>query len=501
MRNHLNNLFVSCQLSVVSRRASKAEAGSAYRRVRANGVSVRESTTDPGQRTTDKHPKRRGAIFVTALGAVAVVSGMVLVFAQSMRTEALASKNRVSALQASYIEQGAEQWVTAQIEAATPGDAYSIAQIDCEQKQVGDGYFWILRPDPTTDKEWHFGITDECSKINLNTGASAQLQLLPGVTDEAGDSIVDWRDSDEKQGPNGAESSYYQGLTNGYTAKNSLFETVEELQLVKGCTPLMLYGYDLNRDGVLDDAERAVGGTATSFNSASSDSRGLFNYVTVYSAENNTDSAGKARINVNDPNSKDKLTKYLQKQLPKAQASAVIAKLSPRPAYANILDFFIQTAFPKDSYAKVIDGLTTTRRKKRAGLVNINTAPKQVLLALGGLQDADCDNLIAKRSSVDTTNIAWVLGVIAPTTARQVGGSITARSFQYSADIVAVSGDGRSFKRARIVIDATTLPSKIVYRKDVTNIGWPLDPVIRDQLRAGVPLAQNSGGMLNFGGR
>ena len=35
------------------------------------------------------------------------------------------------------------------------------------------------------------------------------------------------------------------------------------------------------------------------------------------------------------------------------------------------------------------------------------------------------------------------------------------------------------------VVDARQTPAKIVYRKDMTEFGWPLDPAIRDQLRSG----------------
>jgi len=53
--------------------------------------------------------RRRGAIFVTALGIVVILSGLILVFAQEMRTEAIASANRLSYLQADAVEQGAEK--------------------------------------------------------------------------------------------------------------------------------------------------------------------------------------------------------------------------------------------------------------------------------------------------------------------------------------------------------------------------------------------------------
>jgi hypothetical protein len=67
----------------------------------------------------------------------------------------------------------------------------------------------------------------------------------------------------------------------------------------------------------------------------------------------------------------------------------------------------------------------------------------------------------------------------------QWGGRITTKSYQYSADIVAVSSDGRAFKRVRIIVDARETPARIVYRKDLTADGFPLPQDILDQLRSG----------------
>ena len=62
---------------------------------------------------------------------------------------------------------------------------------------------------------------------------------------------------------------------------------------------------------------------------------------------------------------------------------------------------------------------------------------------------------------------------------------ITGSSYQYSADILAVTGNGRGFKRVRIVIDARSSPPKIVFRRDLTDQGWPMDPQTLRSLRAG----------------
>ena len=151
--------------------------------------------------------------------------------------------------------------------------------------------------------------------------------------------------------------------------------------------------------------------------------------------------------------------------------------------------------------------LTTSASTTLTGMVNVNTAPSQVLLCLPGIQQGDADTIVASRPSssggintaggtgltassnssnntspnatTPNTDLTWLFQAVQPQTAASIGPYITTRSFQYSADIVAVSGDGRSFRRVRIVINAHSSPPAIVYRKDLTAYGWPLPPDIR----------------------
>ena len=56
------------------------------------------------------------------------------------------------------------------------------------------------------------------------------------------DSILDWKDSDNFHRVNGAEDDYYESLPTPRTCKDAHFDTVEELLLVRGITPLLFYG-------------------------------------------------------------------------------------------------------------------------------------------------------------------------------------------------------------------------------------------------------------------
>ena len=104
------------------------------------------------------------------------------------------------------------------------------------------------------------------------------------------------------------------------------------------------------------------------------------------------------------------------------------------------------------------------------------------------MTDSDASTIVTKRGSQEfgATDLAWVNQILGQRVG-QLQNVITGESYQFSADIVAASADGRSFRRVRIVVDASDSASrpKIVYRKDSTEGGWPIDPGILAALRSG----------------
>jgi general secretion pathway protein K len=98
---------------------------------------------------------------------------------------------------------------------------------------------------------------DESGKISLNglTDASGimvknllvNLGSPPEEADTIVDSILDWKDEDDLHRLSGAENDYYQSLPHPYKARNADFDSLEELLLVKGVTPDILYGTDTRK--------------------------------------------------------------------------------------------------------------------------------------------------------------------------------------------------------------------------------------------------------------
>ncbi len=96
----------------------------------------------------------------------------------------------------------------------------------------------------------HIVVEDEERKININrlvlTNGNApddqrlavfqRLLEILDIDPSLADAVVDWLDNDETPRVGGAESAFYLSRKFPYKSKNDLFDTVEELRLVRGVT-------------------------------------------------------------------------------------------------------------------------------------------------------------------------------------------------------------------------------------------------------------------------
>ena len=431
-----------------------------------------------------------------------MLAGLVLVLARSMNVEAVSSVNGLSALKADAIEQGAVQYVLAHVD-GLQGKMPTDDEMPAEAVQLGDGLFWIVKPNFENDREYAFGVVDEGSKLNLNTSSTSMLAMLPNVTDELTASLADWRNTDYSKGPsqNGAMSEYYLTLPDPYLCKNSPFETVEELFLVKGATTSAIFGEDTNRNGVLDPNEDDGSISDPPDNRDGKLDRGLYAYLTTWSLDPDLTVDGKPRTNVTGgppvvrpgQTPPPSLNAVVKKYLGGSRQSEVLGFLNPtqpkpRPNFSGVLDFYVQAKLTPDEFAPMADQLSDGRNPR--GRINVNTAPKEVLACLPGLEDADVQSLLTARTgaSTDTTNLAWVAEALNKDRRKcaAIGPLITVRAYRFCADIVSVSGDGRAFRRCRVIVDATKTPPKVIYRQDLTRLGWPLSEDLLTKLRSGV---------------
>ncbi|MFO7569225.1 MAG: type II secretion system protein GspK [Smithellaceae bacterium] len=116
-------------------------------------------------------------------------------------------------------------------------------------EKLGEGYYRV-------------SIADDGGKININelsdqNAAFLSTRLINGgltkeKAEEIVDAVLDWKDEDDHTRLRGAETGYYQTLNVPYQAANRPFEALEELLLVRGVDPELLYGADHGK-GIIQD--------------------------------------------------------------------------------------------------------------------------------------------------------------------------------------------------------------------------------------------------------
>jgi type II secretory pathway component PulK len=140
-------------------------------------------------------------------------------------------------------------------------------------------------------------------------------------------------------------------------------------------------------------------------------------------------------------------------------------------------------------FAQIATNLTVSRNSVVEGRVNVNTASEPVLTCLLGGDTGSAQQLVSYRQSNPNslTSIAWVVDALNEAGSGAVtnllsGDYITTQTYQLSADIAAVGPHGRGYRRVKFVFDTSSGAPEIVYRQDLTHLGWALGPDVRQQL-------------------
>jgi DNA uptake protein ComE-like DNA-binding protein len=412
-----------------------------------------------GRRGRCRRQRRRGTILIVTMTITFALAAIVLILSRKMAVEAQASANQAASVQAGAVERAAEQYVMAllnlQATDSTTYNVYLYTDDYFSAYPVGadsrnpDGWFWIVRPSYDDTTLPMFGLVDEASKLNINTATEAQLLSLPEMSQaqDIAEAILDWRTATESTNLlMGAKSDYYLSLPDPHFCKNGTFETVEELQMVRGINYAFLYG-----DGTapaLGNYDTAMSNAGNGINGDPQLARGFYDLLTVNS----------------------------------------------------------------DTAAAAGGGGGAGAGTVTAGAINLNTAPAPVLscLQMGGqqLDSSVVQSLVGQRYAANAyggTDLSWLSSLSVSTQSFNTGTTVQVTgspSYRCSADIVAVSANGRAFKRVRVIFDtryigtaissdAMTSASSgvlgpvIVYRRDITDQGWPLDQSILDQVRSG----------------
>ena len=439
-----------------------------------------------------------GSVLIIVLWISIGLVSIALYFANSMNYELQAADNRVSGIAADQAIEGAARYVSYVLSLyGTNGVMPVSSQFQCAAVPVGAARFWLIGRDPNQDNptEVTFGLVDEAAKLNLNSTSTNVFQYLPYMSADFSDNIMDWR------GTNGSVALDY--TSQGYSDKNAPFETVDELRLVSGATMAQIVGADVNRNGILDANETNLTGSGSQID------YGLAEYVTVYTREPNFGPGGLQLTNVST-SGQTKLSRLLQDAGTSSATRMATAIYNhthvvrgARVTQVNFNGLFDFCLFCKNQgmsssdFAALTPFVTTSTNTYIRSRVNFNNASADVLTAvfMGLGQDEStsesaAQTLVSYRSqnSSNLTSVAWVidaLGNNSPVvTALARGDYVTTHTYQFAADIAAVGPYGRGYRRVKFIFDTSDGAPKILYRQDLSHLGWALGDKTRQQLLA-----------------
>ena len=168
---------------------------------------------------------------------------------------------------------------------------------------------------------------------------------------------------------------------------------------------------------------------------------------------------------------------------------------SPATTFPNLMEFYLQAkaraSLTEDEFAQIADYICATTNSNpdsySEGLININTASEAVLGCIPGITTNNASAVVAYRESNagNLGSVAWLVNALGDEeAAREAGPYVTTRSYQVCADIAAVGRYGRGYRRMKYVFDTSDGAPKILYRQELTHLGWALGPDARNNLLA-----------------
>lgn len=339
----------------------------------------------------------------------------------------------------------------------------------------GGRVWWLItEPDPGDGREVRYGFRDEASKLDLNLATREQLLALPMVTAEAVDAILDWRDDDDEPNDLGAESAYYGALDPAYTAKNAFFESLDELLRVRGVDELMLYGEDRNRNGVLDPGEDDGDASYPPDDADGVLDRGLVDYLTVFSRTPNARADGEPRLVWNDASREELESRLVEAGLAEPALQRLLF-MKTRGMQVQALGALVGFPEVDEAAAKIIlDELTVVGAELIPGLINVNTAAREIIAGLDVLEPTDVDAILqARQEADDLSSPAWLMRVLSRDKFQAVVDRVTTRSEQFTVHVVVQLDGTPRFKRVEALIDRARPPVRVLVRRDVTALGFP----------------------------
>lgn len=421
--------------------------------------------------------RQRGSAFVVTL---AVLAGLVAVLASLTASYRAAVKAQIGRQERARARMAAESGVQralavlADVPSANPtattqttststttGNGTTLQDDWAELGSNGDEKFVVGR------ESFRIQIVDAASRININTAPQTQLQLLPLTTEQI-ESLLDFRETGQTPRSQGGKDEYYNNLPNDYNTKLRALDSLDEILQVRGWTARDLYEPITNVTSNTPLPEDQNG-----------DPLPLAELLTTESASPEVDPTGQAKINVNAAGNAQRLQTA-------GLSQPAVQVISSRTNWANIGE--VVAAVPQGDQQRVLDYLTTTSAPRTLGLININTAPQELLATVPGIT-TDIAQAIVQRQSQGFASLGELASVSGVSTQilQQAAPYLTAISQSFIVRVVGTAGDSKVALEAIVdVADGTPRIRKIFevpYTNPETRWKWNEDTTTETVLK------------------
>ena len=207
---------------------------------------------------TGKIEDQRGVALVLTLLILTLLVVTGLEMNRAVRVEATLAENFRDLTQASCIAQSGVEIARALIQDDDPsydGPDERWAQFEIlaahSARFFPEGYFSGRILDENSKFNPN-GVVDPYGNLNLKKKEQMErLFLLLGHPTDWTDALLDWLDADDQPRPRGAEKEFYLSKKNPHLPKNGPLDSLDELLLIKGVTPSLLYGEE-GKEGLLN---------------------------------------------------------------------------------------------------------------------------------------------------------------------------------------------------------------------------------------------------------
>jgi competence protein ComEA len=365
-----------------------------------------------------------GSILVGLLWCVVLLSLLVVGVLHTARMDLMVQKNYGDRIQARYLALAGVEKAKALLyknarERSRNGKNHDGELYDSPQQfremAFGRGTFSVLRRARSDEgNDVAYGVSDEESRLNVNTASAEQLAKLKGLTPEIATAILGWRGGGQTAV---AEAEYYASLQPSSQPRNAPFETGRELLMVRGISPELLLGQDVHQNGMTEISDDATS-DATRFENVSSDEiLGWAGVLTVDSAVKEVNAAGEARVNIQSADENKlagvhgitsdiarAITAYRGKN--RFQSIADLLDVTPaqnnsssRQSGANQDASSGPKVISENLFMDLADDVTVNDGDTLTGAININTAGLTVLCCLPDVDRNLAQAIISYRQS------------------------------------------------------------------------------------------------------